>query len=527
VVLYALVFGLLAPVVAMALLVTRRRVGGAVQPAASWASGRDLRPLRVRGATPGRLTLGRAGGQLLATEAGQSLLVLGPTQSGKTSGLAIPALLEWEGPVLATSVKGDLLRATIARRRELGKVDVFDPLGMAGDLARGAAWSPLAAAGTWAGARRVAAGLCSVARAGTGVLEDGAFWYATAEKLLAPLLFAAAASGGTMADVVRWVDTAERDEVFVLLDETGSPDAWRAAVASFSREERQLSSVYTTTETVLAAFADPVVVASTSHSEIEPGALLDGGSGSLFVVAPAHDQDRLATVFVTLVREVLERAFAQATIRGGPLRPGLLVVLDEAANVAPLGNLDTLASIAASHGIQLVTVFQDLAQIEARYGTRAQTVMNNHRAKLVLSGIADSATLEQLSGLIGDATTPARSVTRERWNRSTTESFERRRLAPADWLRRISPGEAVLIYGHLAPCRLSLRPWFAERSLTYLAKGTSRQARGAIGPRRSRSGATGAAGAAGGKALRATRPRGLRRGRRRRAWRGWPRRRRR
>ena len=48
-----------------------------------------------------------------------SLLVVGPTQSGKTSGLAIPALLEWQGPVLATSVKGDLLGHTEAARKAL------------------------------------------------------------------------------------------------------------------------------------------------------------------------------------------------------------------------------------------------------------------------------------------------------------------------------------------------------------------------------------------------------------------------
>jgi type IV secretion system protein VirD4 len=45
------------------------------------------------------------------------VIVIAPTQSHKTTGLAIPALLEWEGPVLATSVKTDLVPtpATTAR----------------------------------------------------------------------------------------------------------------------------------------------------------------------------------------------------------------------------------------------------------------------------------------------------------------------------------------------------------------------------------------------------------------------------
>jgi type IV secretory pathway TraG/TraD family ATPase VirD4 len=44
-------------------------------------------------------------------------------------------------------------------------------------------------------------------------------------------------------------------------------------------------------------------------------------------------------------------------------------------------------------GLQLVTVFQDVAQIKDRYGTSAGTVVNNHRAKLFLPGISDLDTL--------------------------------------------------------------------------------------------------------------------------------------
>jgi type IV secretory pathway TraG/TraD family ATPase VirD4 len=109
-------------------------------------------------------------------------------------------------------------------------------------------------------------------------------------------------------------------------------------------------------------------------------------------------------------------------------------------------------------------VWQDFAQIEARYGPRAATVVNNHRAKLVCSGIADPATLEQVSRLIGDEERSVETLTVDRAGAaSSTSSPSDRRLAPAAWLRRISPGEAVLVYGHLPPVRVTLRPYFAER----------------------------------------------------------------
>jgi len=440
---------------------------------AAWAARGDVARLAVARCGAGRVVLGTVGRRLVAAERGQSLLVVGPTQSGKTTGLAVPALLEWDGPVLATSVKTDLVRAAHRRRAALGEVLVFDPAGVS-DLG-GAGWSPLAAATTWSGALRTAAGLCGVARGAGGGLEDGAFWYACAEKLLAPLLFAAASCGGTVADVVRWVDTGEVADVLVALELAGVPDAVRAAEASFSREERQRSSVYTTAETVLAAYADPAVARSCERHDLDASRLLGGGRDSVFLVAPAHEQERLQSVFVAIVRSVVEEAMTRASRAGAPLDPPLLVVLDEAANVAPLSTLDTLASTAASHGVQLVTVWQDLAQLEARYGARAATVVNNHRAKLLCSGIADATTLEQVGRIIGDEIHEVVSSTVDAaggWSR--TSSTATRRLAPAELLRCLEPGEAVLVYGHLPPLRLALRPFTTDRRLRRLAAGQAR-----------------------------------------------------
>ncbi|MDF1597503.1 MAG: type IV secretory system conjugative DNA transfer family protein, partial [Acidimicrobiia bacterium] len=79
---------------------------------ARWAKPRDLKPLLIRRPQPGRLTLGTVNRRLIATEAQHSVAVIGPAGTGKTTGFAIPALLEWDGPVIATSVKGDLLEHT-------------------------------------------------------------------------------------------------------------------------------------------------------------------------------------------------------------------------------------------------------------------------------------------------------------------------------------------------------------------------------------------------------------------------------
>ncbi|HET9073482.1 MAG TPA: hypothetical protein VFN48_02800, partial [Solirubrobacteraceae bacterium] len=96
----------------LAWLSRAERTSGA-ERGARWASARDLRVLRpnrrtARPAGGGRLALGTHRGRTLYAESRHALVAFGPPQSGKSAGLAIPALLEWPGPALASSIKTDL-----------------------------------------------------------------------------------------------------------------------------------------------------------------------------------------------------------------------------------------------------------------------------------------------------------------------------------------------------------------------------------------------------------------------------------
>lgn len=470
---YSTLAVLLVPLLALAIYLERRRGLRAHATVTRWARRRDLRSLRIRGAVAGRLTLGTVDGRLVAAEPRQSVIVVGPVQTGKTSGFAVPAILEWKGPVVATSVKSDLMRETLVAREavEGGRVWIYDPTGSTG--MPGCGWTPLSSCMSWTGAQRLASWLVAAAHRGSAGVENAEFWYAAATKLLAPVLFAAATSDATMADVVRWIDVQEQEEVFAALDQTGEEAAITAFQASSQRDERTRSGVYTTAETVLAAYADPGVLASALTSELRAERLLDGGSHTAYLCAPAHEQRRLQPLFATLVQEIVAGAYERSAETGKPLDPPLLVVLDECANIAPLRELATLASTGAGQGIQLVSVFQDMAQINAVYGRdRAPTIVSNHRAKVILSGIADAQTLDYVGRLLGDEEIrQTSSTTGAEGRRSTTHSVAYRNIAPANVLREMQPGRGLLVYGHLAPARISLRPWFEDRRLRKLAAG--------------------------------------------------------
>ena len=211
----------------------------------------------------------------------------------------------------------------------------------------------------------------------------------------------------------------------------------------------------------------PIRACSTSAltSELRAERLLDGGRHTAYLCAPAHEQRRLQPLFATLVQEIVAAAYERATETGKPLDPPLLLVLDECANIAPLRELATLASTGAGQGIQLVSVFQDMAQINAVYGRdRAPTIVSNHRAKVILSGIADAQTLDYVARLLGDeevrqvSSTSAARAGGRRPSRSPTGASRRRtscaRCGPATacsstatWRRhgsRCGPGSRIV-----------------------------------------------------------------------------------
>jgi type IV secretion system protein VirD4 len=450
---------------AVSLVDQRLRDGGRQRhyKSARWATKRDLRPLRVKGPEKGRVILGRHGRHLIAAEPQRSVIVFGPTRiARKTTGIAIPALKEWQGPAIATSVKPDLLLETKAAREGIGEVMVFDPSGATahGNTRIGL----LLNCQSWDGALQSAGRLCSSARTRSG-LEDTGFWHTAAERLIAPLLFAAANDDRSMADVMHWLSNPEeaKKKVKPIVAKTKCAAAIDAWAAHCSREERHRSSITTTAETVLSPFSDSRVIAATSEPNYGIEKLLNGKSNTLYLFSPRSEQERLGVLFATVIEEAIAAVDTRFAETGKPLDPPLLLLLDEAANLAPIAELDEIAATVAGEGIQLLTIFQDLAQVRTVYGGRAQSIVNNHVAKVFGAGSGDPDIFDYVKRVTGSVEIAQRSETRGKGRDSTSERGAFLDLAPAQAVRQQAPGEALLVYGHLAPARVGLGTYCAGK----------------------------------------------------------------
>jgi len=435
---YWATFAIVAVIVGLVSLLVWAAVRPPAKAASGWGSPDDQRGLWLGRKEAGRLLLGTAGGHRLAVRERHSVLVVGPAHAGKTTGMVVPAVVEWEGPVLVAATKGHLVDDTIGWRSRHGDVHVYDPAATTRYHRSG--WSLLADCGTWSGAIRTAADLTLAARAASSTHRPavdpggGDAWRSSLSMALAPYLLAAVAGGKTIGQTAEWIRNEERDEVLDILAGIDR-DAARTHRSTFARPDTARSQFIHSMHEILSVYDDPVVAASMDRHDVEPAELLDGGANTLYLTTPETDQERFRPLCAMVVRRVIAAAYEISARASAPLDPPLLVVLDDVTGIAPVYDLAALASTAAARGVQLVSVFQDRAQIEGQYGDAADLLVRNHGARVVLPDGRDRGhgTLEP--------------------------------LVDPQLVHDLHENEAALMYGPNRPLRLELRPWYENREL--------------------------------------------------------------
>ncbi|HQZ33571.1 MAG TPA: TraM recognition domain-containing protein, partial [Ilumatobacteraceae bacterium] len=249
----------------------------------------------------------------------------------------------------------------------------------------------------------------------------------------------------------------------------------------WSKDERLVSSVYATAQTVADPYLDPNVQAVTDIRANEKGASWvdlewlmgapEGKANTLYLVVPLDDYDRLAPVLGGFLSDLKAQAY-EWDVAGRQLGAPLLMLIDEAGNM-PLAWLPQVASTCAGIGIQLVTIWQSLAQIEEAYGRLANSVITNHATKLFFPSASDESTLGYQSKIAGDEDVERRSWSADKagGRRSVSGSEQREPLVPYHVPRLAPLGQALLIHGNIPPAVVSGRKWWKDRRLRALAKG--------------------------------------------------------
>ncbi|GAA2377749.1 type IV secretory system conjugative DNA transfer family protein [Streptomyces carpaticus] len=442
-----------------------------LRPGLSGTPLRKLAPQQI-GIRLGDLTPGSRG--VFAGFEDVSLAIMAP-RAGKTTSLAVPAILAAPGPVLLTSNKAanDAYTATLEARAERGRVWTLDPQQIA-RAPREMWWDILADAATAEGAQRLAGHFVTA----TISESDQDFWSKAAANTLTSMFLAAARTGRPVTDVLTWLATpSDRTPIDALKDlaEDARADQLEGTVAG-AAETRD--GIFETARQFLACLLDPAVAAWVTPQpglpqfrpeefSVSTDALYllskDGGGGASGIIAAAADA-------------VMRAAVRQAERAGGRLDPPMLCVLDEAANVCKIGDLPDLYSHLGSRGVLPLTILQSYRQGQRVWGdTGMDALWSAATIKIIGSGIDDPDFADRLSRLIGDHEVESLSHSHSEQGRSTSTSTRTERILPPDKIRALPKGQALLFATGLPAALLRLRPWYREPGADAIGAASRRQ----------------------------------------------------
>ncbi|RMI46750.1 type IV secretory system conjugative DNA transfer family protein [Streptomyces triticirhizae] len=451
-------------------------------PRATTARARQLRPGLAR--RPAAEQIGIQLGHLAPTSRpvfasweDVQVAIMAP-RSGKTTSLAIPAVLAAPGPVMLTSNKagGDAFTVTHTARARKGRVWTLDPQQVA-HAAREMWWDILAEATTAEGAARLAGHFV----AATISDSDRDFWSSAAQNTLTSLFLAAARTRRPVTAVLGWLAApADRTPIDALRDigEDHRADQLEGTVAG-AAETRD--GIYETARQFVACLLDPSVAAWVTPQpdlpQFQPEEFArsrdtlfllskDGGGGAGGVIAAAADA-------------VMRAAVRTAERAGGRLDPPMICVLDEAANICKIADLPDLYSHLGSRGVLPLTILQSYRQGQRVWGEVGMDALwSAATIKIIGAGVDDPDFADKLSRFVGEHEVPTTSRSWGEQGRSTSISTRTERILPPDQIRALPKGQALLLATGLPVALITLTPWYRRPDAEQLAAESAAQTQG-------------------------------------------------
>ncbi len=376
-----------------------------------------------------RLVIGNGRGVKIG--ASNSVVVFGPTRCGKTSSVLVPILCNFDGSAVITSVKNDVFMSSHNARSSRSKLLVISEY----ERDQGWRWDPADYAKDLSAAREVAHHMVVASNEYRSSSGDTKFWYRLSEPLLAGVLLASNAIE-SFDERKLLCNFEDLDFLLNQLESMGEKDLAQSILGVLRNDERHASSVLITAQSVIAPHLQALELLQGASFNLDLSEVLRKRGTepfTIYLIASLSSQTRLAPYFGTIISLIGANLLKEEHVRSR-----ILFALDELANVAPVSDLAKFASVGMAFGLQMVSVFQDFAQLKSVYGESAGTLVNNHGTKIFFGGITDPSTLELF--------------------RSILPLEERNGLKSRPEISHLRFGEAVVFEPFMTPSKIRLVP---------------------------------------------------------------------
>lgn len=349
-----------------------------------------------------------------------------PTRSGKGVALVIPTMLSWPHSVVAFDQKGELWALTAGwRQRHAGnRVIRFDPTDVTGTGARINPLSEIRIGEPQEVGDAQNLAMIIADPDGQGLNDH---WMKTGHAFLTGIILHCLYKArdddrvATLTDLSVFLSDPSRtmdDGLQEMLHYRHTPQGTHATIAQsardmLNREDRERSSVHSTTVSFLTLYRDPVITQNTAVSDFAIADLMNHADPlSLYLVVRPSDKDRLRPLIRIILTQIVRRLTEKMDFDDGRSVPHyqhrLLLMLDEFASLGKLPIIEEALAYLAGYGIKAFLIVQDLAQLHKVY-TRDESIIS---ACHVRTAFAPNKieTAELLSRMTGKTTVVKRSI---------------------------------------------------------------------------------------------------------------------
>ena len=215
----------------------------------------------------------------------------------------------------------------------------------------------------------------------------------------------------TLLEMINAMEVREDDEEFknavdMLFDELEEKDPNHFAVRQYKKYKlaagKTAKSILVSCGARLAPFDIKELRDITSHDELELDTLGDEKT-ALFLIMSDTDSTfnfLISMVYTQMFNLLCEKA---DDVYGGRLPVHVRCLIDEAANIGQIPNLEKLVATIRSREISACLVLQAKSQLKAIYKDNADTIIGNMDSQVFLGG-TEQTTLKDLNTILGKET---------------------------------------------------------------------------------------------------------------------------
>jgi type IV secretion system protein VirD4 len=197
------------------------------------------------------------------------------------------------------------------------------------------------------------------------------------------------------------------------------PVVVNAAQEMINREDKEASSVLSTTVSYLTLYRDPVIARNTSRSTFRIKDLMNYEKPvSLYLVVKPVDKDRIRPFVRLFITQVIRRLADSMEFKDGEqvrtYKHRLLLMLDEFPSLGRLQIFEEALAFIAGYGIKSYLIIQDIAQLHKIYSKDESITGNCHVKIAYATSNPDTARYLSESSGITTVVKEAESVSKDR-----------------------------------------------------------------------------------------------------------------